>query len=308
MDRLHAAIEKARAEREKALAGQPSRPLTAPPLPEDAGRDPLLGPARPAAPHPPFPVTPPPADPEAFAPRRPQLWQALKPLNRDARELHRNRLLALRGGKEAVPFDLLRTRMLLQLKQNGWRRVGIVSPTPECGKTTVAANLAFAFSRQPDVTALLLDFDLRRPRLAKMLGQDVEHGMADVLRGSVSFADHALRLGENVAIGLNAEPATAPSELLQSERTVTGLARIEADFAPDVVLFDLPPMLSTDDNYGFLQRVDCVLLLAAAEQTTIDQIDVSLRQLNDLTTVLGVVLNKNRFSSSTYGYNSDYYY
>ncbi|MFD0978630.1 CpsD/CapB family tyrosine-protein kinase [Tropicimonas aquimaris] len=306
MDRLHAAIEKARAEREKALAGQPSRPLSPPPLPAGAAQDPLLGPA--AAPQVPFPVSPP-TDPAPTVGRgRPQVWQSLRPFDREAKELKRNRLLALRGGKEAVPFDLLRTRMLHQLKQNGWRRVGIVSPTPECGKTTVAANLAFAFSRQPDVTALLLDFDLRRPRLAKMLGQNVEHGMADVLRGSVSFAEHALKLSENVAIGMNVEPATAPSELLQSERTVSALARIEAEFAPDVVLFDLPPMLSTDDNYGFLQRVDCVLLLAAAEQTTIDQIDVSLRQLNDLTTVLGVVLNKNRFSSSTYGYNSDYYY
>jgi Mrp family chromosome partitioning ATPase len=131
--------------------------------------------------------------------------------------------------------------------------------------------------------------------------------MEDVLCGRRDFADHARLLGTNVAIGFNEKPSDAPSEILQSDGAATTLTKIETDFAPDLILIDLPPMMATDDNFGFLGNVDCVLLMVAAEHTTTDQIEVTLRQLGDLTSVMGIVLNKCHHTQGAYGYDSGYY-
>ncbi|MDV7141175.1 exopolysaccharide biosynthesis protein [Tropicimonas sp. TH_r6] len=280
MDRLQIAIEKARAQRAlvRTAANETGRPV-------------LVEPA-------PMPVAP--------TPDKDDLWRKLAPFDLSARSLHDTRLMAREGGRAAAPFDLLRTRVWHQARQNGWRYIGIVSPTPDCGKTTAAANLAFSFSRQPDLRLMLLDLDLRRPSLARMLGQQVEQGMQEILRGEFGFADHALRLGENVAIGLNNKPAEAPSELLQSARTEECIAGLTEQYDPDLVLFDLPPMLCTDDNFGFLSKVDAVLLMVAAEETTHAQTELCLRQLKELTTVMGLVLNKCRHSGGLYGYSNDH--
>lgn len=268
MDRLHLAIEKAREQRGRAL-----KPVPAPP--ELAAVEVLPGPA---------PV------PDG----RDELWRALAPLELSGKARRDRRMTARSGGAEAIPYDQLRTRMLHQARKNGWRHIGLVSPTASCGKTTAAANLAFACARQPDLRLMLMDLDLRRPGLAELMGQTPGAGMEDVLRGQAAFSHHARRLGESVAIGFSNRPAEAPSELLQSVAAEERLAEIVETYDPDLVLFDLPPLLSTDDSFGFLGKVDAVLLIAAAEQSTNAQIDLSLRQLGELTQVMGIVLTKCR--------------
>jgi Mrp family chromosome partitioning ATPase len=64
----------------------------------------------------------------------------------------------------------------------------------------------------------------------------------------------------------------------------------------------MPPMLGSDDMQAFAGKVDCVLLVAAAESTTIDEIDRCERDLASQTNVLGVVLNKCRYTHAEYGY------
>lgn len=71
------------------------------------------------------------------------------------------------------------------------------------------------------------------------------------------------------------------------------------------MLFDLSPLGVADDTISFLQHVDCVLLVAAAEQTTIKEIDAAEREIASYSNVLGVVLNKCNYPGETYGY--DYY-
>ena len=300
MDRLQIAIEKARAQRAEALESRPEPVIGQPPPPEAA---PEPGPAAAEAPQPAGDA----AAPVAAAAPRTGVWEALPPIDLSVRELRNDRLLTVRGGAPSVPYDLLRTRVLHQARQNGWRRIGLISPTAGSGKTTAAANLAFAFSRIADQRIVVLDLDLRRPNLARMLGQTIGTSMEDVLLGRVDFADHARILGHNVALGFTPRPAAAPSELLQSKTTGQALKRIETDFALDLMIIDLPPMMATDDGFAFLDKVDCVLVLAAAEQTNMDQIEVTLRQLGDLTSVMGIVLNKCHHVRGAYGYDARYY-
>ncbi len=84
--------------------------------------------------------------------------------------LARNHIVAASAGKDAVPFDLMRTRLLQQMRANQWRRVAITSPGPACGKSTIALNLAMSLARQPDLRTVLAEMDMRRPSLSRMLG------------------------------------------------------------------------------------------------------------------------------------------
>ncbi|MFG6525821.1 CpsD/CapB family tyrosine-protein kinase [Sulfitobacter sp. M23508] len=230
------------------------------------------------------------------------IWLSVPEIKIEPRLISRNRLMSYRGGPDASPYDMLRTKMLQQIRSNGWRRVAITSPYSGCGKSTTAANLAFSLGRQEDLRTLVVDFDMRRRGLAEILGQTGSYSMADVIQGKVPFHKHALRYGENVLFGLNYTPTRNPSEILQSKRMIEVLERLEAEYKPDIMLFDTPPLMASDDSHGFLKNVDCALLLAAADETSIDHIDVAEQQLAELTKVMGIVLNKCRYISGAFGH------
>ena len=92
------------------------------------------------------------------------------------------------------------------------------------------------------------------------------------------------------------------AELLNGPSVPSALADIEARYEPDMMLFDAPPMLVTDDMMAFARHVDCVLLVAGAETTTIKEVDLCERELATQTNVMGVVLNKCRYMGPEYGY------
>ncbi|MFK7751203.1 MAG: CpsD/CapB family tyrosine-protein kinase [Sedimentitalea sp.] len=202
---------------------------------------------------------------------------------------------------------MLRTKILQQAKKNNWRRIALVSPGSSCGKTTTAANLGFSFSRMSELRTIVMDFDLRRMGLGKVLGQTVNHGMREVLQGQAPFSDVGLCHDGNVVFGLNSKTGTNPSEILQSQQAADVLDEIEDLYKPDIMLFDTPPLMSSDDSHGFLRSVDCALMLAVAEKTPMDQIDVAERQLSELTNVMGIVLNRCRYTTGAHGYENEYY-
>lgn len=229
-------------------------------------------------------------------------WAALRPLERsDAAKKARLRLPALGSGAEAAPFDILRTRIIQQAGANNWRRIAIVSATAGSGKSTTVANLLFSFSRQFDLSVIAFDLDLRRSNLMKLLGQIPEHGIADLIEGRTDFAEHGLRIGLNVAVALNNAPIAQSAELLHSQKTRDALAAIEEAYQPSLMLFDTAPLIGVDDTYGFLGgNADAALLIAAADETPIEQIDAAERQLAEVTNVMGIVLNKARFHQENY--------
>ncbi len=237
-------------------------------------------------------------------------WTALGEISFDPVQLEANKIITHRNGPDATHYDILRTRLRDEVKRRNIRRIAITSTRPAAGKSTTLANMAFAFSRMPHYRTIAFDFDLRRPSLARLLGQTPEHDMGQVLRGEVRFEDHILRYGENVAFGLNSAPVKNSSELLQSEQTHDFLNAVEEVYQPDLMLFDMPPFLATDDTQGFLGFIDGVLLIVEAEKTTRHQLDSVERKLSELTNVVGVVLNKCPFpdESDAGTYDGKYYY
>lgn len=232
-------------------------------------------------------------------------WAQIAPLEVNERKLIRRRLVALRGGAVATPFDVLRTKVLQLMGANGWRRLIVTSPSPGSGKTTTSANLAIALARQKDLRVILMDLDMRRPALAKLIGHKAETSADAVLEGKVEFAKQARRLGDNLALSMNYVSARDPSDLFLRSRTSEAIDRIEAEFRPDIMLFDMPPMMVNDDTSAFVRNADCALIVAEAEVSTVGQIDTCEKELAERTNVLGVVLNKCRFANEGYG---NYYY
>lgn len=237
---------------------------------------------------------------------RAEAWEALPMHRPTAGRLERNRIIANIHSEEGAAFDVLRTRTLKMMQENGWKRLAITSPTAACGKSTVALNLGLSLTRRDDISAILIEADMRRPSLAHKLGISERYSAATVLRGTAPFEKNACRISERFALTTNAGKVTNPSDFLQAPLVNEVLRGIEDQFSPTVMLFDMPPLLVNDDTIGFLRHVDCAMVVAAAEHTSIKEIDECERELATHTNVLGVVLNKCRFTGRKYGY--DYYY
>lgn len=230
-------------------------------------------------------------------------WEELPEFVITPERARSHRITALSGGAGAAPYDMLRSRTIRQLKEKNWTRLAVTSPDPSCGKTTIAVNLALSLSRQKDLRVMLLDIDLRRPGINKVLGITGRRSLWEVLDGRVSVSEAAVRFGDNLLVLSNQSPCPNPSELLQSQRTKEAIDGIEADWRPDVMIFDMSPMLASDDNVGFLGNSDCAVLVAAAEHTKLTNIDLCEKELAELTNVLGIVLNKCRYDDESVGYS-----
>lgn len=234
-------------------------------------------------------------------------WTALPEINLRSGLLQRKRVVAAENGPIAAPYDILRTRVIQQAQTNGWRRIAVVSPHSATGKTTTTANLAFGLARQRGIYSIVIDADLRRSGLSQLLGQKSQTPISEVLEGRVPFSDIAQRHGENLIFGLGFGAPRNPSEILQSTQALEVLKEIEATYAPDIMIFDMPPLSASDDNLGFLTRVDAALIVIEADRTSTKLFDVAERQVAELTTVMGVVLNKCRYTAGAYGYEEGYY-
>lgn len=233
------------------------------------------------------------------------LWSEMTEFKPSIRRLRRNRIVAADGGRPAMDFDVIRTRMMQVMQSNGWKRVAITSPTAACGKSTMVMNLAFSLSRHRDHKTMVLEMDLRKPSLSRALQIPGDQQFSRVLEGRAAFEDHAVRVRDNLIFATNMNAVSGSAELLQSPGTVSTLDDVAARYTPDTMIFDMPPMLTGDDTMAFLAQTDCVLLLAAAEQTSIKQIDKCERDIASQTNVMGVILNKCRYMDRDNAY--DYY-
>jgi Mrp family chromosome partitioning ATPase len=219
-------------------------------------------------------------------------WMGLDTVPVKESHLTRNRIIVGNNNKPArASFDVLRTRLLHILKEQGWSRVAITSPTDGCGKSFVAANLALSLARREDSRTVLMDMNLRNPSLAKHFGITRGRAMRDFLVGKTEERDFLLKINSNLAIGLNNRPEEDPSELLQSPRTQDALEVMQLELQPDVVLYDMPSALFNDELLSFLPQVDGVLLVVGGGKSTAAEVRQVEKLLHDQIPLLGVILN-----------------
>ncbi len=230
-------------------------------------------------------------------------WNALAMLTPSAERMQASRIYANEATVEAQHFDILRTKLLLEMRRNDWTRVAITSATPGCGKTTTACNLIAGLGRQPEIRGMLFDLDFRRPAVANFFGVSPVASLEDVMKEEVEFEEQALRLHENTIISMTTRVVRDPARVILRSQTAELFDRIQNDYQPDLMLFDMPPVLVSDETRGFLKQVDAVVIVAGAESSTVAQIDEVEREVAQYSNVAGIVLNKCRFMEDNYGYS-----
>jgi Mrp family chromosome partitioning ATPase len=202
----------------------------------------------------------------------------------------------LTGGDRAVlrVIDDLRTQLLQTLQSEVWNRIAVTAPTSGCGATFTAVNLALSISRIPESRTILMDLNQRNPSISQMLDVRGPGDMYRFLGGQTTAEDHLVRCSDTLALGLNRARPVNPSEVLHAKRTGDILDDMIGTLWPDVVLYDLPPLLEYDDCTAFLPQVDGVLLVVDATRTLGSQIAECERRLEGKTKLLGVILNRTR--------------
>src|SRR5680860_397476 len=186
----------------------------------------------------------------------------------------------------------------------------VTSSVPEEGKTTTATNLAITLA-QAGQKVMLVEADLRRPKVAGMLRLESAVGLTTVLVGRVdlreAIQDHSV---PNLSVLTSGALPPNPAELLQSLAMGEVLTRLRAEY--DVIIIDAPPLLPVTDAALLASQSDGALIVVRHGKTTRDQLRHAIERLDSVDArALGVVLNMvpNRKSGdSYYGYGYGYGY
>jgi len=204
----------------------------------------------------------------------------------------------------AESYRSLRTAVLLSSSSGAPGRIMITSPSEGAGKSTTAVNLAIALA-QSENKVLLVDCDLRKPRLHKLFQKPNQNGLSNFLAGG--SGESLLQKGpiDNLAMITSGPIPPNPSELLSSSRMENLLKKMQEQF--DVIICDTPPLLSVADARILARLFDGTILVARARKTTIDLAGKALKSLRDINApVLGLVINALELKKNDYYNNYTY--
>jgi polysaccharide biosynthesis transport protein len=210
---------------------------------------------------------------------------------------------------QSIPAEQYRILAMKLQARNGSpsHTIAITSATGGEGKTLTAINLAVALSGLPGRKVLLIDADLRRPRVQARLEQKSvpEKGFADLLSdsGDGDLDHYILKIGELYVIR-GSMRCTNPINLLASQRAQDVLQKLRAQF--QFIILDAPPVLPIADSIILSSLADEVLLVLRARRTPRELFQHAVVNL-DTANIRGVVLNDVDFKHSRYAHAYRYY-
>ncbi|MCK4872271.1 MAG: polysaccharide biosynthesis tyrosine autokinase [Phycisphaerales bacterium] len=186
-------------------------------------------------------------------------------------------------------FRMIRTRLLHMSGFEEKNALMIASPTPGSGKTTVSVNLA-ALIAQAGRRVLLVDADLRKPDIHRVLDLQLNRGLSDVLQGTCKLEDAIVPVSPGLDVLTAGAAVTKPSELL-AMRSVKKCIEVWCE-SYDLVLLDTSPLLPVSDGRVLAGVCDSALLVIRADQADRRELAETMRILSATPVqTLGVVLN-----------------
>jgi len=212
--------------------------------------------------------------------------------------------------RPAEAFRAIRTAVCFSAMAGEHRVISVTSPAAGDGKSTLALNLAVSLAQSGKRT-VLLESDLRRPKVHKLTGVENKVGVVDVLRGTseIESAVQTTQVPDLFIIPCGSRPKD-PAELLARPEYETLLEDLRSRF--DYVIVDTPPILAVTDPAGVAARVDGVIVCMRLSRHTRDLGKRTIDSLRDIgATVSGVVINgveeRDAYGYGNYRY-SDYRY
>ena len=246
------------------------------------------------------PASPPPAEPtnvRHLDVARLQAAGFITPQVKESKLLHEFRIIkrpliqnALGKGAARIPHGNL---------------IMVTSALPGEGKTFVSLNLAMSIAMEVDCRVLLVDADVVKPSLPRVLGLQPEKGLMDVLTDpELNPKDVLLRTNiDRLSLLLAGRPHPDASELLASDGMSHLLQEIASRYPDRIVVFDSPPLLLTSESRILASRMGQVVVVVEAERTTHGTLESALATIESCPVVL-TMLNKAPQSEagSYYGY------
>ena len=219
----------------------------------------------------------------------------------NSRHLAEHRVVTDEVSAASAAYKMLRTRLLHRMQRNGWKTLAVTGTCPDEGKSLTAVNLSISLARDLSTSVVLVDFDLRKPSLHRHLGIVPSYGIHDYFRGAASLEQVAVRPGfDRLAVILNDRPVPDSSELLRAPQAAKLVEEVRRG-PGRIAVFDLPPVLASDDLLAFSPLVDAVLLVLAPGKTKREDLLAAYDLLEDKN-IVGVVLNRSDEDVAAYYY------
>ncbi|MDQ3019409.1 MAG: polysaccharide biosynthesis tyrosine autokinase [Bacteroidota bacterium] len=205
-------------------------------------------------------------------------------------------------------FKALRTRVqYAKLDDTPIRTILLTSSVPSEGKTTIAINLAGSLA-QTEKKVLLVDCDLRKPRIHSIFDFDRYPGLSDYLFSNASLEEIIRKTKlENLEVVPSGTIPPNPSELLGSKQMKDFLEKMKLKY--DFIIIDSPPYISVTDAEILFRITDGTILVLRANKTPAEAFYRTCEKLLHLDSrnFLGVVFNNFTFKNA-FGYYYNYYY
>jgi protein-tyrosine kinase len=215
----------------------------------------------------------------------------------------------------AEEYRLIKRPLLMNAfpeEENGIENANLIlvtSSVPGEGKTFTAVNLALSIAMERDKTVLLVDGDVAKPSISKLLGIESEIGLIDLLeRKDLPFSDVLLRTDvPNLTVLPAGKQHRHSTEILASDATKRLARELSERYADRIVIFDSPPLLAAAQGSVLASLVGQVVLVIESEVTPQHVVQEAIAKLNACD-VIGCVLNKTKkgFGFSYYGYGYGY--
>ena len=208
----------------------------------------------------------------------------------------------------ARSFNIMRAKLLEMRARRGSRLIGVVSATPNVGKSFISGNVAAALSRDPRHLTFVVDLDLRRASLSRLFGVDSGRGVRTYLEQEAPQFPQVYRpRGERLLIIPTRAGSIHSAEMLAGHNAQVLFQSMRVSEENELFIFDLPPVFANDDTLMVMGWLDSYVLVVEEGKS-------KQRELVDAVALLGrerlagVVLNKYRSGILSEGYGVDRYY
>jgi succinoglycan biosynthesis transport protein ExoP len=204
----------------------------------------------------------------------------------------------------AESYRLIRSGLLLSSADHPPKTILVTSMGPGEGKTATTINIARVFS-QGGKKVLIIDCDLRRPRVHSVFSMQNDKGLSNYLTGNISENIIHKIAGEEIFVVTSGTIPPNPSDLVGSRKLKLLVEKMAESF--DFILIDSPPVQSVTDSLALTQIVNGTVVVVRAGETTYEMIESGLKKLKDVQChFLGFVLNGLSKSHGAGAYYSGY--
>jgi len=203
-------------------------------------------------------------------------------------------------------YRAVRTSIMLSTADRPPKHILVTSIAPQEGKTTTAVNLA-AILAQSGHQVLLVDADLRRPRLRRIFGIETDTGLSTYLAGTSDITFFTPEGIEHLQVIPSGPVPPNPAELIGSRHLPDLIASLDEKF--DFIVWDSPPLFAAAESLVMSKMLSGTIIVTRAGKTTYKELERGIKSIQDIEArVLGVVINGlDIMENMRYNYNYRYY-